>query len=106
MKANLPVKLTTAALLIFSFTSHTATAASTGRINFVGAIVEDGCDVRQLEQTAQVNMTCPTQGKMVEQTVSLAQLDTGSIRSDNNVAVNVKYLNPQKTLAIVSMSYN
>ncbi|VEB98843.1 Uncharacterised protein [Cedecea lapagei] len=78
-------------------------AASSGIIHFRGEIVEGGC--QWAPASANVAMTCSEKGKLITQTVALNSLDGVTLHNDSTLQTNVRYLNPQHTLAILQVTY-
>lgn len=90
--------------LIFSFIT-TAAHAGSGTIHFRGSIVEPPCDVRPVDNR-RLNVSCFHRGKVVARQVTLHRLNHYAAASDASVAFNVRWLNPQRTRAIVDINYN
>lgn len=86
----------------FVFSSH----ADGGVVHFRGSIVEAPCEVTQAPTASRVQLSCFQHGKVTEQTIPLNILKTHPVKSDAPVAMDVHYLNPQKTLAVVTLRYN
>lgn len=89
----------------FVFSSH-ADASGGGVVHFRGSIVEAPCEVNQAATASRVQLSCFQHGKVTEQTIPLNTLKTHPVKSDAPVAMDVHYLNPQKTLAVVTLRYN
>jgi type 1 fimbria pilin len=80
-----------------------STNAQGGVIHFVGAIVEDPCNVTTRAQ--QISMSCYRDGKMRTSNVSYQQAMTGKPVNNDAATVSMRYLNVQKTLGIVTVDY-
>jgi type 1 fimbria pilin len=78
-------------------------AADGGTIHFRGAIVEGGCGITPQEQ--QVVFSCYKQGKPANFTVALSELAEGVVRSDNLIHTDIQYLDSQRRLALVNITY-
>ncbi|WP_276643105.1 hypothetical protein [Siccibacter turicensis] len=89
----------------FVFSSH-ADASGGGVVHFRGSIVEAPCEVTQAATASRVQVSCFQHGNVTEQTIPLSMLKTHPVKSDAPVAMDVHYLNPQKTLAVVTLRYN
>ncbi|SFT56664.1 hypothetical protein SAMN05192562_101893 [Kosakonia arachidis] len=88
-------------LFILLSTTSVGAATTGGIIHFQGAIVEDGCDYRFHAQ--QLQLSCP-QGKKVEtRQFSLRDIDGQSFAS--LAKIEVRYLDPEHSRAIVVISY-
>lgn len=74
-----------------------------GVIHFVGSIVEDPCDIA--ETTQHISMSCYRNGKVNTATVSYQQVMNGRQLNDDRTTVSMRYINPQKTLGIVTVAY-
>jgi type 1 fimbria pilin len=74
-----------------------------GVIHFVGAIVEDPCNVTTRSQ--QISMSCYRDGIMHTSNVSYRQAITGKLVNNDAATVSMRYLNVQKTLGIVTVDY-
>lgn len=102
---TLTQQLCTVACLSSALFAGAAMAASQtqgGVIHFVGAIVEDPCNISPGSQ--QVALHCYRNGQMQTSTVSYQQAMSG--KSVNDLAtVSMRYINPEKTLGIVTVAY-
>lgn len=76
-----------------------------GIIHFRGSIVEPPCDVGQVDNR-HLNVSCFYRGKVVARQVALHRLNHYAAASDASVALNLRWLNPQRTRAIVDIRYN
>lgn len=96
---------TTAFLTSVVSASYTFAASGTsGQINFTGTIVEDPCSADVNEAANQLTVICPSQKQKALQSVSMTNLDVKQLNYDQ-VHFSVDYLNTEKTLAIVNMTY-
>lgn len=77
--------------------------ASDGVIHFQGAIVEEPCQFKALEQS--VKLSCAQNGKPVVQTVTLNQLDNFKPKSDAQLTTQIHYLDAHQKLAILEVTY-
>jgi len=89
--------------VLAAFSSLAQAGADGGVIHFTGAIVEGGCGITP--QGQKVEFSCYKQGKATLSTVALDQLANGSIQSDSLIHTDIQYLNPQRSLAIVTVAY-
>lgn len=101
VKATLKSYLCIAALASVSIFAHAD--KNSGVIHFRGEIVEGGCGFSPQEQW--INIICSNKGKPVTHTVALSGLNAWSVRGDSLMHTNIRYLDPQKRLAIVSVAY-
>ncbi|QGN37608.1 type 1 fimbrial protein [Klebsiella oxytoca] len=92
----------TAAICTLSgiFNPVMAEQVQAGVIYFYGQVVETPCQLDAVNH--QVFMDCPNQ-KTVR--ISTQQLEKGNIHNENIRSAQIRYLNPQKTLAIVEVDY-
>ncbi len=89
--------------VLAAFSSLTQAGTDGGMIHFTGAIVEGGCGITPQDQ--KVEFSCYKQGTATISTVALDQLANGSIHSDSLMHTDIQYLNPQRSLAIVTVAY-
>lgn len=84
-----------------------ATASSSqaqgGVIHFVGAIVEDPCNIGIGGQ--HIALSCYRDGQVHTSTVSYHQATAGERVNNDTATVSMRYLNSQKTLGIVTVEY-
>ena len=92
-------------LLVSAFIvpAHSATFAEGGVIHFRGAIVADPCEVTQ--QHRQLAVSCPDKNRMQTRMVSYDDALNGMTTPSSLATVDMKYLNPEKTLAVVQIQY-
>ena len=83
--------------------AYSATFAEGGVIHFRGAIVADPCEVTS--QQRQLAVSCPDKNRMQTQMVSYDDALNGMTTSSHLATVNMTYLNPEKTLAVVQIQY-
>ncbi|WP_330982081.1 MULTISPECIES: type 1 fimbrial protein [Enterobacterales] len=103
--------LTKQALSLVCFTaaffsgSALATSSTTqgGVIHFVGAIVEDPCNIAA--NTRHIAMSCYRAGQVKTSTISYQQASTGKPVDNDVAAISMHYLNTEKTLGIVMVDY-
>ncbi|MBS1207561.1 MAG: hypothetical protein H6R25_4460 [Proteobacteria bacterium] len=88
--------------LIILLSPTSASAATTGGIiHFQGAIVEGGCDYRFHSQ--QLQLSCPQGQKVETRQFSLHDIAGQSFAS--LAKIEMRYLNPEHSRAIVVISY-
>ena len=92
-------------LLVSAFIApaYSATLAQGGVIHFRGAIVADPCEVTQ--QQRQLAVSCPEKNRMQTRMVSYDEALNGKSTASSLATVNMTYLNPEKTLAVVQIQY-
>ncbi|MGK4350294.1 type 1 fimbrial protein [Enterobacter sichuanensis] len=83
----------------FSLPAYSTTIVDGGVIHFRGAIVADPCEVTA--QQRQFAMSCPDNNRMVSYEEAL----NGNVADSNLATLHMKYLNPEKTLAVVEIQY-
>lgn len=86
-----------------SLSAFTHADDSGGVIHFRGEIVEGGCGLSHQQQA--VNITCSNKGKPVTHSVAYSALNNYTVHNDSSIHTDIRYLDPQKTLAIVSVTY-
>lgn len=72
-------------------------------IYITGSIIEDPCDISPTSRG--LSVTCPQNTKMRTQQVSYSDALYGSIDIPDRASITMKYLNPEKSLAIVQVDY-
>ena len=82
---------------------QSAETVNGGVIHFTGMIVEDPCIVSP--QQNQFALTCPHEGKMQTTQVSYKNALKGQNPYPHMATVSMKYINPQKSLAVVQIDY-
>lgn len=87
----------------FSLPAYSATLSEGGVIHFRGAIVADPCEVTP--QQRQFAMSCPENNRMQTRMVSYEEALNGKASESNQATISMKYLNPEKTLAVVEIQY-
>ncbi|HDT2077695.1 MULTISPECIES: type 1 fimbrial protein [Enterobacter] len=87
----------------FILPAYSATLANGGVIHFRGAIVADPCEVTP--QQRQFAMSCPDNNRMQTRMVSYEEALNGTETDSSLATLSMKYLNPEKTLAIVQIQY-
>nr|WP_253383974.1 type 1 fimbrial protein [unidentified bacterial endosymbiont] len=83
--------------------AFSATVADGGVIHFRGAIVADPCEITP--QQRQLAMSCPENNRMQTRMVSYEDALNGKISNASLATMNMSWLNPEKTLAIVKIEY-
>ncbi|WP_435929816.1 hypothetical protein [Dryocola sp. BD613] len=101
IKITFKTFLSVAVLALFSPLTQAGTDG--GVIHFRGAIVEGGCGITPQEQ--KVEFSCYKQGKPTTYTVTLNQLADGFIPGDSLMHTDIQYLDPQRRLAIVNVTW-
>ena len=86
-----------------SIPAYSATVVDGGVIHFRGAIVADPCEVAPQKQ--QIAMSCPNNNRMQTRMVSYEEALNGKVSDSSLATLNMKYLNPEKTLAVVEIQY-
>ena len=90
-------------LSAFITPAYSATVVNGGVIHFRGAIVADPCEVTA--QHNQLAMSCPENNRMQTRMVSYDDALNGRNAYPGMASISMKYLNPQKTLAVVQVDY-
>lgn len=80
-----------------------ATVVVGGVIHFRGAIVADPCEVTA--QTRQFALSCPENNRIHTRMVSYEDALNGHVTDTSLATLSMKYLNPEKTLAVVQIQY-
>lgn len=101
-KQALSLVCLTSALLSGSALASSSTAQG-GVIHFVGAIVEDPCNIAT--HTRHIAMSCYRSGQVQTSTISYQQAATGRSVNNDMATVSMHYLNAEKTLGIVTVNY-
>ena len=83
--------------------AQAASASSTGRITFSGAIVEDACRVNQQEKQMQV--TCLSGRSQTTESVDLQQLARKTSMRLSHSQVSYQWVDEGRTMAIVTISH-
>ena len=86
-----------------SIPAYSATVIDGGVIHFRGAIVADPCEVTP--QQRQFAMSCPDNNRMQTRMVSYEDALNGHVTDTSLATLSMKYLNPEKTLAVVEIQY-
>lgn len=89
-------------LFILSASAFAATPAGSATIHITGQIVEDPCHV--LPGDRDIKVTCPQDGKLQIRGVSYRAASSASVDA-GNVDVSMRYLNPERSLAILQVDY-
>ena len=91
-----------AALFILPSCISPAIAEQTvaGVVHFYGRVVEAPCQLDAINN--QVIMDCP-RAETIK--ISAQQLEKGNIRNENIRSAQLRYINPQRTLAILDVDY-
>ncbi|WP_417315337.1 type 1 fimbrial protein [Enterobacter sp.] len=80
-----------------------ATTVPGGVIHFRGAIVSDPCEISS--GANHLVMACPENNRMQARTVSYNDALNGRSAYPNLASVSMKYMNPEKSLAVVQVDY-
>lgn len=72
-------------------------------IHFIGRIVEDPCTVTPDGRA--LTVSCPQNNKMSVQQVSYKDALEGRVNAADLATVSMRYINPEKSLAIVQVVY-
>jgi len=83
--------------------AFSATVVNGGVIHFRGAIVADPCEISARHQ--QLSISCPENNRMQTRVLSYSEALNGQSAYPNLASVSMKYLNPEKSLAIVQVEY-
>lgn len=83
--------------------AFSATSVNGGVIHFRGAIVSNPCEVSSRPE--QLSMSCPENNRMQTRVLSYTDALNGQSAYPNLASVSMKYLNPEKSLAIVQVEY-
>lgn len=68
-----------------------------------GRIVEDPCDISPSSRT--ISVTCPQPSKIDTRQVSYSEALNGSVAIRDRATMTMKYINPEKSLAILQVDY-
>ncbi|BBS39773.1 TPA: type 1 fimbrial protein [Enterobacter asburiae] len=79
------------------------TLVNGGVIHFHGAIVSNPCEITARPQ--QLSMSCPENNRMQTRVLSYADALNGQSAYPDLASVSMKYINPEKSLAIVQVDY-
>ncbi|EPJ9673006.1 TPA: type 1 fimbrial protein [Citrobacter farmeri] len=90
-------------LALYSVATAADTSGQGGVIHFSGQIVEPPCEVSQMQQ--RLAMSCNNKGHMQTRYYSPQQLLKAPQHFKQIAAVNLHYLDEQKTLAVMSIDY-
>lgn len=94
-----------AACLISPFVAPPALFAANatgGVVNFVGSIIEEPCTIQS--RSAGIVMSCYRNGTVTTSSASFKTL-TATPSNHDVASVSMHYINPEKSLAIVQVSY-
>jgi len=83
--------------------AFSATLVNGGVIHFRGMIVENPCEITPQKQ--QFALSCPKNGKMQTTQVSYQDAVSGRHANPEAARVSMKYINPEKSLAVVQIDY-
>ncbi|WP_246843580.1 MULTISPECIES: type 1 fimbrial protein [unclassified Leclercia] len=72
-------------------------------IHFIGRIVEDPCNVTP--DVRALTVSCPQNNNMSVQQVSYKDALEGRVNAADLATVSMRYINPEKSLAIVQVDY-
>ena len=93
------IKLSAALVMAVTFTPAYAATV----IHFTGQVVEDPCVISPASHT--ISVTCPQKTKQQTQQISYSDAVYGRVAIPDRATLSMKYLNPEKTLAIVQVDY-
>lgn len=99
-KTSLPLL---AFLALNSFTAMADAGGQGGVIHFSGQIVEPPCEVSRVQQ--RLAMSCYKEGRTQTRYYSPQEMLKAPQHFTQILAVNLRYLNEQKTLAVMSIDY-
>lgn len=94
-------RITYAAAFAFAVMLSPASASMT--INFVGSIVEDPCYINP--ESRAISVTCRQNNEPHTRQVSYADAEKGATPFRDRASISMKYINPEKTLAILEVDY-
>jgi P pilus assembly protein, pilin FimA len=80
-----------------------APAYASNVLYFTGSIVEDPCNITPASHN--ISVTCPQNKKQQTQQISYSDAVYGRVAIPDRATLSMKYLNPEKTLAIVQVDY-
>ena len=100
VKMMLGVGMMLSSALIPAFS---ATVVNGGVIHFRGMIVENPCEITPQKQ--KFALSCPKDGQMQTTQVSYQDAISGRNVNPDTARVSMKYLNPEKSLAVVQIDY-
>uniref|UniRef100_UPI0011E687BB type 1 fimbrial protein n=1 Tax=Serratia marcescens TaxID=615 RepID=UPI0011E687BB len=83
--------------------THAETRVNGGVIHFVGAVVEDPCNIANNPQ--RISMSCYRDGQMQTSKISYRQAFAGTAVNNDMATVSLQYINPQKTLGVLTVNY-
>lgn len=91
-------------IISFAASSAQSTLSVTGTITFSGAIVESPCDTSFADQT--ITTRCYRNGETLTQRQTLSRSMSLTSRLPSQLASsNLEWLNPQRSLGILTVSY-
>lgn len=100
MKTIRYISLASLFFLPTSFSPANAEQTVAGVIHFYGRVVEAPCQLNAIKN--QVVMDCP-RAETVR--ISARQLEKGDVHNENIRSAQLRYINPQRTLAILDVDY-
>ncbi|MFH7826612.1 type 1 fimbrial protein [Kluyvera chengduensis] len=90
-------------LSLLLLSSTPSFAASDGIIHFRGQIVESPCDYQPTSQ--RINVSCYENGKYKVQTTNVSDLLQGGKLTNAKATASMKWVDPKKNLAILTVVY-
>jgi len=90
-----------AAASFFAVTLSSPVAANV--IHFTGEIVEPPCTVSP--DAHRLSVSCPHNNSMSTQQVNYKEALSGTVNAADRATISMKYLNPEKSLAVVQVDY-
>lgn len=105
MAASIVKSIISAGIVVLSALTPAlaATTVNGGVIHFNGSIVEDPCEISP--QHNQFALSCPHEGRVQTTQVSYGDALRGHTPYPDVATVSMKYINPEKTLAVLLVNY-
>lgn len=98
------IKFAAGLALAVSFTpAFSATLSQGNVIHFIGQVVEDPCVITP--ESHNLSVSCPRDNKMHTRRVSYSDALSHTPAFTDRATISMKYINPQKSLAIVQVDY-
>ncbi|CNH93603.1 fimbrial protein [Yersinia pekkanenii] len=91
-------------MISFAASSAQSTQSATGIITFSGAIVDSPCDTAVLDQT--ITTRCYRDGKILTRRQTLSRnMPLSGILPGNLASSRMEWLNPQRSLGVLTVTY-
>ncbi|MFS9380540.1 type 1 fimbrial protein [Citrobacter sp. ANG330] len=90
-------------LLLISFTPMAQASGQGGVIHFSGQIVEPPCEINHVQQ--HIAMSCDNEGHTQTRNYSTQELQKAPEHFKQIAAVNLRYLDEKKKLAVINIDY-